>query len=104
MLHIQSKNSLKSTYGILKVEAKNLSIALDEPTKLFLVIDRANSVWIRVLPPPFLPSLNTRALFPFSLITQQVEMTYQSSKSFHKRIRSIDCSNYIQNVFISIIA
>ena len=44
---------------------------------------------IRILPPPFLPPLNTRALSPFSLITQQVEMTYQNSKSFLKRNRSI---------------
>ena len=50
---------------------------------------QTDSVWIRILPFPFLPHLNTRALSPFSLITQQVEKTYQNSKSFIKRNRSI---------------
>ena len=44
----------------------------------------------QILPPPFLPPLNTRALSPFSRITQEVEMTYQDSKSFIKRNQSIE--------------
>ena len=45
-------------------------------------------------PSPFLPPLNTHGLSPFSLITQQVEMTYQNSKSFLKRNRSIIIDEY----------
>ena len=55
---------------------------------------QTDSVWIRILHPPFLPSANSltrasRTLSPFSLITQQVEMTYQNGKSFFKRNLSV---------------
>ena len=47
-----------------------------------------DSVWIRILPPPFLPSFNTLTISPFSLITEFVEMTYHNGKSFFERNRS----------------
>ena len=59
----------------------------------FIFINRSShktdSVWIRILPPPFLPSHNKRTFSPFSLFAQLVEMTYQNGKSFLKRNRSI---------------
>ena len=48
-----------------------------------------NSVWIKSLPHPFLPSRKTHTLSPFFLMTKQLENTYQNSKYILKRNRSI---------------
>ena len=48
------------------------------------------SVWIKSLPPTFLPSRKKSALSPFSLITYQVKSTYLNSKYILKKNCSIE--------------
>ena len=47
------------------------------------------------LSPPFLPSLKTHTLSPFSLNALQEENTYKNSKYIFKLNRSIDLETYI---------
>ena len=82
---IKSNGDIYSRKRIDRIDVRDVHIYDKVITNTYT---KSDSVWIRILSPPFVTSPNPSTRSPFSLISIRVEMTYQNGKSSLKRILS----------------